>query len=107
MRNLENVFVPNVVKRVAAETEHKVKFIEAYGGKIAKVHETLEAVEKGLLDLGAYCVCFETAKLLPLNFDYFVPFTSADPRIVNKVKAELIEKYPELTAVLPEKYNQV
>jgi hypothetical protein len=95
------------VERVAAETDHKVKFIEAYGGKIAKVHETLEAVEKGLLDLGAYCVCFETAKLLPLNFDYFVPFTSADPRIVNKVKASLIEKYPELTAVLPEKYNQI
>ena len=42
VRNLENVFVPNVVKRVAAETEHKVKFIEAYGGKIAKVHETLQ-----------------------------------------------------------------
>ena len=107
VRNLENVFVPNVVERVAAETDHKIKFIEAYGGKIAKVHETLEAVEKGLLDLGAYCVCFETAKLLPLNFDYFVPFTSADPRIVNKVKASLIEKYPELTAVLPEKYNQI
>ena len=50
VRNLENVFVPNVVKRVAAETEHKVKFIEAYGGKIAKVYETFEAVEKGLLD---------------------------------------------------------
>ena len=107
VRNLENVFVPNVVARVAAETDHKIKFIEAYGGKIAKVHETLEAVEKGLLDLGAYCVCFETAKLLPLNFDYFVPFTSADPRIVNKVKAKLIEKYPELIAVLPEKYNQI
>ena len=107
VRNLENVFVPNVVARVAAETDHKIKFIEAYGGKIAKVHETLEAVEKGLLDIGAYCVCFETAKLLPLNFDYFVPFTHEDPRVVNKVKAELIEKYPELTAVLTEKYNQV
>ena len=90
VRNLENVFVPNVVERVAAETDHKVKFIEAYGGKIAKVHETLEAVEKGLLDLGAYCVCFETAKLLPLNFDYFVPFTIDAPLIVNYVKASLI-----------------
>ena len=45
-------------KRVAAETNHKVRIIEAYAGKIAKVHETLEAVEKGLLDIGSYCVCF-------------------------------------------------
>ena len=55
---------------------HKVKIIEAYAGKIAKVHETLEAVEKGLLDIGSYCVCFEASKLLPWNFDYFLPFTS-------------------------------
>ena len=66
---MEKVFVPNIKKRVAAETKHKIKIIEAYAGKIAKVHETLEAVEKGLLDIGSYCVCFETAKLLPWNFD--------------------------------------
>ena len=60
---MEKVFVPNIKKRVAAETKHKIKIIEAYAGKIAKVHETLEAVEKGLLDIGSYCVCFETAKL--------------------------------------------
>ena len=47
--NMEKVLVPNIKKRVAAETSHKVRIIEAYAGKIAKVHETLEAVEKGLL----------------------------------------------------------
>ena len=46
--NMEKVLVPNIKRRVAAETEHKVRIIEAYAGKIAKVHETLEAVEKGL-----------------------------------------------------------
>ena len=43
--NMEKVLVPNIKKRVAAETKHKIKIIEAYAGKIAKVHETLEAVE--------------------------------------------------------------
>ena len=38
---MEKVFVPNIKKRVAAETKHKIKIIEAYAGKIAKVHETL------------------------------------------------------------------
>ena len=107
VRNLENVFVPNVIERVAAETDHNIKFIEAYGGTIAGVFDTLEAVEKGLLDVGAYCVCFETAKLLPLNFDYFVPFTTGDLHKIHKVKSALIAKYPELIADLSEKYNQV
>ena len=106
VRNLENVFVPNVVARVAAETDHKIKFIEAYGGKIAKVHETLEAVEKGLLDVGAYCVCFETAKLLPWNFDYFVPFTTTNLETNWAVKHKILKQFPALTKMLEDKYNQ-
>ena len=44
--NMEKVLVPNIKKRVAAETNHKVRIIEAYAGKIAKVHETLESAVK-------------------------------------------------------------
>ena len=80
VRNMEHHMADYITKRVAAETKHKVRIIHAYAGKIAKVHETLEAVEKGLLDLGGYCVCFESAKLLPLNWDYFTPFTTGDIR---------------------------
>ena len=55
---MEKVFVPNIKKRVAAETGHKIKIIEAYAGKIDKVHETLEAVEKG----------FAAGALRPMEF---------------------------------------
>ena len=51
VRKMEHYFVPAVTKRVKAETKHTVKFIQAYAGTVAKVHETLEAVEKGLLDI--------------------------------------------------------
>ena len=97
--NMEKVLVPNIKKRVAAETNHKVRIIEAYAGKIAKVHETLEAVEKGLLDIGSYCVCFETAKLLPWNFDYFVPFTTTNLVTSWEVKHKILKQFPELTNV--------
>ena len=43
-------FVPEVTRRVAEETEHEVEFVEGYGGAIAGVAETLEAVENGILD---------------------------------------------------------
>ena len=104
--NMEKVLVPNIKKRVAAETNHKVRIIEAYAGKIAKVHETLEAVEKGLLDIGSYCVCFETAKLLPWNFDYFVPFTTTNLVTNWEVKHKILKQYPQLTKMLEDKYNQ-
>ena len=103
---MKKTLVPNIKKRVKAETSHKIKIIEAYAGKIAKVHETLEAVEKGLLDIGSYCVCFETAKLLPWNFDYFVPFTLTNLETNWEVKHKVIKKFPTLTKMLEDKYNQ-
>ena len=89
---MEKVLVPNI-KRVAAETKHKIKIIEAYAGKIAKVHETLEAVEKGLLDIGSYCVCFEASKLLPWNFDYFLPFTAQNLRPLGRLNTKLSKNF--------------
>ena len=71
-------FVPEVKRRVAEETEHEVEFVEGYGGAIAGVAETLEAVQNGILDIGAYCICFEPAKLFLHNFPYYAPFGPQD-----------------------------
>jgi TRAP-type C4-dicarboxylate transport system substrate-binding protein len=106
VRNMEHHMADYITKRVAAETKHKVRIIHAYAGKIAKVHETLEAVEKGLLDIGGYCVCFESAKLLPLNWDYFTPFTTGDIRKQVKVKRRIMAEHPEVYDMLDKKYKQ-
>jgi len=58
---MQNFFVPEVVKRVAARTKHKVEFIEGYGGAMVKVADTLEGVQSGIIDIGGYCFCFEPA----------------------------------------------
>jgi TRAP-type C4-dicarboxylate transport system substrate-binding protein len=71
---IEKFFVPEVTRRVAEETEHTVEFIEGYGGSIAGVADTLEAVQNGLLDIGGYCMCFEPSKLFLHNFPYYVAF---------------------------------
>jgi len=106
VRMMENYFVPEVIKRVGAQTKHKVRFIQAYAGTVAKVHETLEAVEKGLLDIGGLCVCFEGAKLMPGNIDYFMPFTTPDVRVQVKVKRRVINEHPEIYGMLEAKYGQ-
>ena len=106
VRNMDKYFVPEVMKRVSQRTKHKIRFIQAYAGTIAKVHETLEAVEKGLLDIGGWCVCFEGAKMMPANIDFFMPFTTPDVRVQAKVKRRIITEHPELYGMLEKKYGQ-
>ena len=55
-------FVPTVKARVEKETDHKIRFIEAYGGTVAGPFDVLESVEKGVFDIGLWCACFEPTK---------------------------------------------
>ncbi len=102
----QQFFVPEVKKRVAAETKHKVEFVEAYGGTIAGVADTLEAVESGLLDIGAYCVCFEPAKLFIHNFPYYIPFGPQDSATAIKTTRAVYDQVPALKEVFPKQYKQ-
>ena len=56
---MQTFFVPEVTKRVAARTKHKVEFIEGYGGAMVKVADTLEGVQSGIIDIGGYNFGFE------------------------------------------------
>jgi TRAP-type C4-dicarboxylate transport system substrate-binding protein len=99
-------FVPTVKDRVAAETGHTVEFVEGYGGAIAGVAETLEAVQNGILDIGAYCFCFEPAKLFLHNFPYYAPFGPQDSdQEMNAVRA-VYDQVPWLTEVFEQDYGQ-
>lgn len=104
--SMENFFVPEVTKRVAARTDHKVRFIEAYAGTVASVFETMEAVEKGLLDIGGWCQCFEPTKALGMNITYFIPFTTPDAMQQVKGFRQLLTEHPELYEDYSGKYNQ-
>jgi len=97
---IRDYFVPEVRRRVAEETQYEINFVEGYGGSIAKVAETLEAVQDGILDIGAYCVCFEPAKLFLHNFSYFVPFGPQESVQAISVARTVYDKHPWLEAQL-------
>lgn len=103
---LQMFFVPEVKRRIAEETNYEINFVEGYGGSIAKVAETLEAVQDGILDIGAYCVCFEPAKLFLHNFSYFVPFGPQNSEQAISVARDVYNKHPWLEAQLTDNYNQ-
>jgi len=104
---VENFFVPEVTRRVAEETEHTITFIEGYGGAIAGVADTLEAVQSGLLDLGAYCFCFEPAKLFLHNFPYFAPFGPQGSAEAMAITRAVYDAHPWLTETFERDYGQV
>ena len=102
-----NFFVPEVKRRVAEETEHEIEFVEGYGGAIVGVAETLEAVQNGILDIGAYCICFEPAKLFLHNFPYYAPFGPTDSVQAMATTRAVYDQVPWLGEQFESEYGQV
>ncbi|MFP6828880.1 MAG: C4-dicarboxylate TRAP transporter substrate-binding protein [Gammaproteobacteria bacterium] len=103
---MRDYLVPELKRRVAEETDHELRIVEGYGGSIASVAETLEAVQVGILDIGAFCTCFEPAKLFLHNFQYFVPFGPQDSERSIRLGREIYDRNPWLSEQLTERYGQ-
>ena len=95
---MQNFFVPEVTKRVAARTKHKVEFIEGYGGAMVKVADTLEGVQSGIIDIGGYCFCFEPSNLPLHAFQVMLPFGTMDPTTSLKVARAVYDTYTRRSA---------
>ncbi len=103
---MQNFFVPEVTKRVAARTKHKVHFIESYGGSTVKVADTLEGVQSGIVDIGGYNTGFEPSNLPLHAFQVMLPFGTMDPVMSVKIARAVYDKVPYMSKVFEDKYNQ-
>lgn len=103
---MQNFFVPEVTKRVAAKTKHKIEFIEGYGGAMVKVADTLEGVQSGIIDIGGYCFCFEPSNLPLHAFQVMLPFGTMDPETSVKLARAVYDKVPYMSKVFEDKYRQ-
>lgn len=103
---MQTFFVPEVTKRVAERTKHKVEFVEGYGGTMVKVADTLEGVQTGIIDIGGYCFCFEPSNLPLHAFQVMLPFGTMSPERSVKLARNVYDKVPYLSKVFEDKYNQ-
>jgi C4-dicarboxylate-binding protein DctP len=103
---MQTFFVPEVTKRVAARTQHKVEFVEAYGGAMVKTADTLEGVQSGIVDIGGYCFCFEPSNLPLHSFQVMLPFGTMSPDASVKMARAIYDKVPYLSKVFEDKFNQ-
>jgi TRAP-type C4-dicarboxylate transport system substrate-binding protein len=102
---MKDWFQPKLKEAIESRTDHTVEFIEGYSGSIAKVFDTFEAIENGVLDIGGFCFCFEASKL-PMNaFQIMLPFGTMDPEQSVAIAKAVYEQFPILEEVFQE-YNQ-
>lgn len=106
VNTMSDFFVNEVKARVEANTDHKVNFIEAYGGAIAGVADTLESVQQGILDIGAFCICFEPSKMFLHNFPYYLAFGPEKSSDAIAAARSVYEDNPWLKDVMLEEYDQ-
>lgn len=99
----KSYFIPEFTKRVKEATGDKVRFIEAYGGSVAKLPEVFDAVETGLLDIGLQSTPFEPVNLFLANYAYKVPFGTPDPVRAGQIAREIYNKIPEMHTSLESK----
>ena len=103
---MQNFFVPEVTKRVAAKTKYKIEFVEGYGGAMVKVADTLEGVQSGIIDIGGFCFCFEPSNLPLHAFQVMLPFGTMDPETSLKVARAVYDKVPYMSKVFEDKFRQ-
>src|SRR5688500_18140873 len=103
---MQNFFVPEVTKRVAERTKHKVEFVEGYGGAMVKTAETLEGVQSGIIDIGGYCFCFEPSNLPLHAFQVMLPFGTMDPVKSVTLARRVYDKVPYMSQVFEDKFSR-
>lgn len=105
-RNFSRFFVPELNKRVLAETtDYKMDCKEFYGGSLAKLGEVLEAVESGIADVGVVVQVFELSKVYLQNHVWGAPFGPTDVSMVLEAEKRTYDKFPVFQEVWA-RYNQ-
>ena len=73
---------------------------------MAKVADTLEDVQAGIIDIGGFCFCFEPSNLPLHAFQVMLPFGTMDPVVSVKLARAIYDKVPYMSKVFEDKFNQ-
>ena len=93
-----NFFMPEIDRRLAKTGNYEIKWNQAWGGQIAKKQHVLEALQKGLGDIGVVTTVFHADKVPLQMIAYATPFVSTDPGLVSRTVDKLVENFPAYKA---------
>ncbi|MBL8569560.1 MAG: C4-dicarboxylate TRAP transporter substrate-binding protein [Phreatobacter sp.] len=96
VRVMEEFFIPEVDRRLAAAGKYKIEWTKAWGGTLAKVGQESVAIKDGVSDIGWVGTLFEAARFPLQNVTYYAPFGSTDVALVSKIITDLQNKHPAM-----------
>ncbi len=99
-------YIPEIDKRLAKTGNYKINWNQAWGGQIAKKKHVLEALQKGLGDIGVVTTVFHGDKVPLQMIAYATPFVTTDPVLLSRTVDMLADKFPAYKETW-KKYNQV
>ena len=103
-REFRAFFIPEVNKRLASK--YKINWNEAYGGQIANPGGELQAIQRGLADIGIVVIPFHTDKIGLYAINFYTPFVVHDVVVAQKAVDRMVKQFPAM-AKQWEPLNQV
>lgn len=83
---------------VEKATEGRVTFERFWAGALTKPGEELEQIEAGIIDVAEIASIFSPGRLVLWEIDGSLPFKPLDTKLVQDVKWQLMNEFPELRA---------
>jgi C4-dicarboxylate-binding protein DctP len=106
IREIRDFYIPEINKRLAASGKFKINWNQAYSGQLANVGGELQAIQKGLADIGVVVIPLATDKIGLYAVSYYTPFVSNDVVVISKTIDKMAKKFPEM-AKQWEQFNQI
>ncbi len=93
---IDEYFIPEVDKRLAAGGKHRIEWTKAWGGTLIKLGSESKGIADGVADFGFVGTIFEASKFPMQNVSYFAPFGSEDIGVVTQVVNDMQKSIPAM-----------
>lgn len=97
IKTLDEVFIPEVDKKLAAGGKYRIEWTKAWGGTLMKLGSESKGVADGVADVGVVSTLFEAAKFPLQNISYYTPFGSDRIDLVSKTIADMQKNIPAMS----------
>lgn len=96
VKTLDEVFIAEVDRKLAASGKYKVEWTKAYGGTLVKLGSESKGISDGVADLGVVSTLFEAAKFPLQNVSYYTPFGTDNIELMSQTIADLQKNIPAM-----------
>jgi TRAP-type transport system periplasmic protein len=97
VKHLDDVFIPEVDRRLALTGNYKIDWTKAWGGTLVKLGSESKGMGDGVVDLGVVATVFETPRFPLQSISFYAPFGSDRVDLVSNTISDLQKSVPAMS----------